>query len=90
MALVCAMIGVPISYISSHLRLYKTVESNSIVSTVIIILIQLVKYCSIVSPCDNFINYTCEFELAYIEFSISIEWIKANYIKYRNLFRQLN
>ena len=32
MNLVCAIIGVPISYISSHLRLNKTVESNSFVS----------------------------------------------------------
>ena len=33
MTLVCAIIGVPISYISSHLRFNKTVKSNSIVST---------------------------------------------------------
>ena len=33
MTLVCAIIGVPISYISSHLRFSKTVEPNSIVST---------------------------------------------------------
>ena len=33
MTLVCAIIVVPISYISSHLRLIKTVKSISIVST---------------------------------------------------------
>ena len=33
MTLVCAIIGVPISYNSSHLRFNKTVKSNSIVST---------------------------------------------------------
>ena len=48
---------------------------------------RLVKSYSIVSTCDNYIDLTCEFELASIEFDISIQWIKANYIKYRNLYR---
>ena len=33
MTFVCAIIGVPISYISSHLRFNKTVKPNYIVST---------------------------------------------------------
>ena len=61
MTLVCAIIGVPISYICSHIRFNKTVKSNSIVST-----------------CNNYINCNCEFQLASINCSIYIQWIKAN------------
>ena len=56
MTLVCAIIGVPISYISSHLRFNKTVKPNSIVSTCN----NYIEFNSIVSTCDTYIDSTCE------------------------------
>ena len=61
-----AIIGVPISYISSHLRINKLLNLIPLFQLVIFILIQLVKSCSIVPTCDNYIDLTYEFKLASI------------------------
>ena len=86
MTLVCAIIGVPISYNPHTYDSIKLLNLIPLFQLVIILLILLVKSCSIISTCDNYINCNCEFQLASINCGINIQWIKRNEMK-RNLFR---
>ena len=86
LSIVLAIIGVPLFPISSHFRFMKLLYLILLFQLVINVLNQLFKSYSIGSTCDNYIDLTCKFELASIEFCISIQWIKSNDIKYRKLF----